>query len=99
MIVDFGSTNLTSSGSAQKINDVDRQLTFISVQAKPGNTGDLHIGVSDVSATNGWTLKPGEAKDIDFDPQGIGIAINMNLLFFDGGTNNDDIEWMVFYKQ
>ncbi len=99
MIIDVGATNLTSSGSAERINNVDRQLTFISVQAKPANAGNIFIGVSDVSSSNGWTLKPGEAKDIDFDPQGIGLFVNMNLLFFDGADTNDDIEWIVFYKQ
>ena len=99
MIVDFGSTNLTSAGSAERVNNVDRQLTFIAFQARPGNTGNIFVGVSDVSSTNGWTLTPGEVRDIDFDPQGIGQSINMNELFFDGATTNDDIEWMVFFKQ
>jgi len=99
MRMDAGSTNLTSAGSAQIIDDSPSAIVFITIQAKPGNTGDIYIGVSDVSSSNGWTLQPGESKDLDFDPLGAGQSITFDQLFFDGATTNDDIEWIVFFKQ
>lgn len=100
MRFDAGSTNLTSSGSAQVVISADDlQIVFIQVKAKPDNIGDIYFGVSDVSSTNKWTLKPGEETSIDFDPSGNGTSISQSVLFFDGATTNDDIEWQVLYKQ
>jgi len=100
MRFDAGSTNLTSSGSAQVVISSDSlQIVFIAIKAKPTNTGDIYFGVSDVSSTNKWTLTPGEETSIDFDPQGLGTSVDQAVLFFDGGTTNDDLQWMVLYKQ
>lgn len=100
MRFDAGSTNLTSAGTAQVVISSDSLLiTFIAIKAKPGNTGDIYFGVSDVSSTNAWTLRPGEETSMDFDPAGQGTSLDQALLFFDGATTNDDIEWQVLYKQ
>lgn len=100
MRFDAGSTNLTASGTAQVvISSDDLQIVFIQIKAKPSNAGDIYFGVSDVSSSNKWTLKPGEETSIDFDPQGKGTSISQSLLFFDGANTNDDLEWQVLYKQ
>lgn len=99
MRFDAGSTNLTSAGTAQKIVDRDLQIVFIAIKAKPGNTNDLYFGRASVSATNGWTLKPGDETSLDFDPSGKGTSVSFQDLHFNGATTNDDIEWMVLYKQ
>lgn len=99
MRIDFGTTNLTSAGAAQQINNVTTKITYLLLQARPGNTGDLYVGLSDVSSTNGWTLQPGAQIAIDFDPDGKGTSIDPSQFYFDGDTTNDDIDWMMIFTQ
>ncbi len=99
MRLDVGTTNLTSAGSAQRVNNDVKRITYLLLQARPGNTGKLYFGMSDVSSTNGWTLEQGAQIALDFDPDGKGTSINFDEFWFDGDTTDDDIDWLAVYVQ
>ena len=98
MRIDFGSTNLTLAGTAQIINDVPEQVTFVKLRAREGNVGNVYVGVSDVTSTNGWTLEPRDVLLIDLDPDGKGSSLPANTFYFNGTTTNDDIDWVYSFK-
>jgi len=98
MRFDAGSTNLTLAGTAQIVNNVPEQVTFVKLRARAANVGNLYIGVSDVTSTNGWELEPRDVLLIDLDPDGKGSSLPANTFYFNGTTTNDDIDWVYSFK-
>ena len=101
MRVDISTTDIPTAGSRVQINNIENRITLIIVQARPGNTGSIYIGMSDVSSTIGWELEPTDQQILDFDPQGKGASIAFSELYADtaGGGNGNDLDWMAIFKQ
>ncbi len=98
MRLDVGSTDIPTAGSAVRILNEPTNIVLIQVQARPGNTANVYVGMSDVSATHGWTLAPKDQTIIDFDPQGKGTSIQVDELWADTDTNGNDIDWILIFK-
>ena len=83
-----GTITVTSAGTrvqaAHKANV--RTVVF---KARPGNTGDTYIGGSDVSATDGMTLAPGESVELS-SPD----AISTSQYFADAANNGDQVDFL-----
>ena len=63
-----------------------RSLIFKSRQA---NTGDVSVGGSDVSTTDGFTLAPGEAVQLNFR-----FAISTAQIWADSYNSGDKIDFL-----
>ena len=61
----------------------------VSFKARTGNTGDMFVGGSDVSSTDGMTLTPGEAITIRTKN-----AISTAQYFADALNNNDQVDFI-----
>ena len=63
-----------------------RSLVF---KARQANTGDVSIGGSDVSSTDGFTLAPGESVGLSFR-----FAISTAQIWADALNNDDKIDFL-----
>lgn len=63
-----------------------RSLVF---KARQSNTGDVSIGGSDVSSSDGFILAPGEAVALSFR-----FAISTAQIWADSLNNNDKIDFL-----
>ncbi len=92
--------NLTAAGTAQAISAGETptsiEVTKVRITAPAANTGSIYIGDSSVSSTNSFAeLLGAGGKDavviIDAKEFSGDAVINLDSIFFDGGTSNDDI--------
>jgi hypothetical protein len=91
MRFDSGTTDVPSATTRVQISNTSDRVKAIDVRGRPGNTGNIFFGVIDVSATNGWTLQPGESITITF---GEGSAKFADF-YVDAATSGDDVDWSV----
>lgn len=78
----FGTKNVTTSGTAEQL-DTATVNSYVKIKALSGNTGDVYIGDSTVTTTNGYPLSAGEeiklnvtdlsniSLDVDTDGEGV----------------------------
>ena len=91
MRFDTGTTDVPSAGTAEQISNTPDRVKAIEAHAPSGNTGSVYFGVSDVSATNGRELAPGEAATYSF---GAGSVL-FSVFYVDAATSGDDLDWAV----
>jgi hypothetical protein len=91
MRFDSGTTDVGTAGTEVQISNTSDRVKAIDVRGRPSNTGNVFFGVSDVTATNGWTLQPGESISITF---GEGSAKFADF-WVDAATSGDDVDWSV----
>jgi len=66
-----------------------RKISVIIMRADPGNTGNVAVGDSGVSLTNGFILQPGESFEAEY---GTGSE-ELGYWWGDAATNGDNIVW------
>ena len=54
MIFDAGTTTVSTAGTEVQISNTTNKVRWIKVKALAANSGKVYLGVSDVSATNGY---------------------------------------------
>jgi hypothetical protein len=60
------------------------------VQAHPSNTGNIFVGGSDVSSSNGFVLEPGDAMNLgQFLDKKRGAVLDLYNFWVVSATNND----------
>ena len=91
MRYDAGSTDVPTAGIRVQISNTADRVKAISVQGRFANLGLVYFGVSDVSATNGWSLRPGQTKSLSF---GEGSVL-YSIFYVDAANNGDDLDWDV----
>jgi hypothetical protein len=91
---DFGSTNVAAAGTAVQVNNVPFKVFAVAFQAPDVNAGKIYIGKSDVSATNGWYLAPGDTLELEF---GDG-SVKMDQYYVDAANNGDDVNWYALFE-
>lgn len=94
MRFDAGSLTITTAGTELQFSNTADKVKSISVKARPANAGNVFLGVSDVTSTNGWTLRPGESKTVDF---GAGSVL-FSTFYGDAATNGDILDWTVILE-
>ena len=96
MKLDAGSTDVPTAGTRRQISNTTDRVLWIQAKANPGNTGNVALGVSDVSMTNGWTLEKTDTVGLKLDFRGESIAFSE--LYVDAATNGDDLDWVVLIE-
>ena len=83
---------VSSAGTAVQISSVDTPVTSIVLQADVDNTGNVFIGDSTVSASNGIELTPGQSFELKSDqiPRQDGELI-LSDIYVDAATNDDKV--------
>jgi hypothetical protein len=93
----FGTTDVPSAGTRVQISNDDFKVKHIEFFARAGNTGNVFVGLSDVSATvNGCELTPEAAarpKGHVVIPIPPGGTVLLSVFYVDAATNGDDVDW------
>ena len=93
MIFDSGTTNVATAGTEVQISNTANKVRWIKVKALAGNSNKVYLGVSDVTASNGYELSAGNEVEINFGDQG--GTVPFSVFYVDAATNNDKVCWSV----
>jgi predicted amino acid racemase len=93
MILDVGTTTVSTAGSEQQLSNTANRVLWLKAKALAANSGIAYLGVSDVTATNGYELSAGNEIEINF--KDVGGTIEFSSLYVDVATNGDKVCWAV----
>jgi len=93
MIFDAGTTTISTAGTEQQISNTPNRVRWIKIKALAANSGITYVGVSDVTATNGYELSAGNEIEISFAD--VGGTITFSTIYVDAATNGDKVCWAV----
>jgi predicted amino acid racemase len=93
MIFDVGTTTVSTAGTEQQISNTANRVRWIKAKALAANSGITYLGVSDVTATNGYELSAGNEIEINFAD--VGGTIAFSTIYVDAATNGDKVCWAV----
>jgi len=93
MIFDAGTTTISTAGTEQRISNTANRVRWIKIKALAANSGIAYVGVSDVTATNGYELSAGNEIEINFAD--VGGTITFSTIYVDAATNGDKVCWAV----
>ena len=93
MKFDAGTTTVTTAGTEVQISNTTNRVRKIQAKALAANSGITYLGVSDVSATNGYELSAGNTITLDFADAG--GTIEFSTIYVDAATNGDKVCWAV----
>lgn len=81
-----GQKIVTTAGTQVALTtDADTYVSIV-IKALAGNTGDIYVGDSDVSSSNGFVLDAGEAVSIDFKI--------LSRIWIDSSVNGEGVSWL-----
>ena len=83
-----GTIDVAAAGTAAQ-SSKSGTIRAISFKARIGNTGNIYLGNSDVSSTNGMELEPGEAWTWTYAKYG-----KIQDWYADAATNGDDVDFV-----
>ena len=93
MIIDIGTTTVSTAGTEQQISNTNNRVLWIKVKALSANSGIAYLGVSDITAANGYELSAGNEIEINF--REIGGSVLASTIYVDVATNGDKVCWAV----
>lgn len=84
---------VTTAGTRVQFNATDLEAAVVSFSAPSGNTGDVFIGDSSVSATAGFCIPKGTTIQVqDMNAAlGHGETLNLKNVYADAATNGDKV--------
>ena len=93
MILDAGTTTISTAGTEQRISNTPNRVRWIKIKALAANSGITYVGVSDVTATNGYELSAGNEIEINFAD--VGGTVAFSTIYVDSASNGDKVCWAV----
>jgi hypothetical protein len=93
MIFDAGTTTVSTAGGEQQISNTSNRVRWLKAKALAANSGIVYIGVSDITATNGYELSAGNEIELNFADAG--GTILLSTVYVDAATNGDKVCWAV----
>ena len=91
---------VTANGTAERITTKETKALYVSIQGTVGNTGDIYVGDSQVSATNaGAILDAGVQMELHAPVVGNGVVpISLKDIWVDAGTAADKVNVFVLER-
>lgn len=89
-VVGSGSQTVTTAGTRVQLSSISVPCKNVTIQSKFANTGNMYLGDSTVSSSNGLVLYPGSATSFRVTPN------NLNLLYIDSAVNGEGVDY--FYE-
>ena len=96
MILDAGTTTVSTAGTEQHIHNTNRRVLWLKAKALAANSGIAYLGVSDITATNGYELSAGNEIEINF--REVGGSVLASTIYVDVATNGDKVCWAVILE-
>ena len=89
MILDAGTTTVSTAGTEQQISNTTTRVLWSKAKALAANSGIAYIGVSDITATNGYELSAGNEVEINF--RELGGSVAFSTIYVDTASNGDKV--------
>ena len=96
MRVDVGVTNVPSAGTGVQLLNVTNRVKWAKFKALKDNSGDVYLGVSDVSASIGYELDATNEIELNFGE--FGGSVPANVFYVDAATNNNKVAWVMILE-
>jgi hypothetical protein len=81
---------VTTAGTAVALGSV--KVPFVTILALPANAGEVYVGQSTVSSTDGFTLEAGKGLSLnDPDPTTTGDKYDLSEIYVDSANNGDKV--------
>ena len=96
MILDAGTTTVSTSGTEQQLSNTANRVLWLKAKALAANSGIAYLGVSDVSTTNGYELSAGNEIEMNF--REIGGSVAFSSIYVDVASNGDKVSWAVILE-
>ena len=96
MILDVGTTTVSTAGTEQRIHNTNSRVLWLKAKALAANSGIAYLGVSDITATNGYELSAGNEIEINF--REVGGSVLASTIYVDVATNGDKVCWAVILE-
>ena len=96
MILDAGTTTVSTAGTEQQISNTTNRVLWIKAKALAANSGIAYLGVSDITATNGYELSAGKEVEINF--RELGGSVAFSTIYVDTASNGDKVCWLVILE-
>ena len=93
MRLDAGITNVSSAGTSVQVNNSTIGVRWVQFKALAANAGLTYVGVSDVSASQGYELSAGNTVELNFSE--LGGSVPANVLYVDAASGGDKISWLM----
>ena len=107
MRIHVGTMNVPTAGTRVQLSShtgikaTDRVL-WLHFSPREDNTGEIFVGMSDVSSTQGFELDPGGAnkqKDkLIMDFRGVGGSVPAGDIWFDADTNANKVDFALIFE-
>ena len=82
--------DVAAAGTAVALNATRIAASWVFIQAKADNTGQIHVGESDVSSTSKMVeLSPSDG--FTFPDNAVPNMYDLKDIFIDAGTNDDGV--------
>ena len=100
MQFDSDIVDVPNAGTPVPLSDTSNRVRWIKFTAPAANSGLTYVGLSDVSATNGYPLTAAGGVDatLELDFAAAGGSVLMSTLYVDAATNGDDVAYAVIYE-
>lgn len=100
IIVTLSPVTVSSAGNAVQLSSSSIFTSSATIQADVDNSGNIYIGDSSVTSSNGIELKPGDVYEFSGDDiRGIGEQIDLSDLYVDAATSNDSVRVTYFKRK
>ena len=96
MIFDAGTSTVSTAGTEQQISNTTNRVLWIKAKALAANSGIAYLGVSDITATNGYELSAGNEVEINF--RELGGSVAFSTIYVDTASNGDKVCWLVILE-
>jgi hypothetical protein len=93
MKIDSGTTTVSTAGTEVQLSNTTNRVRWIKVKALAANSNKVYLGVSDVTATNGYELSAG--NEIELDLISAGGTVAFSVFYLDAAANGDKACWWV----
>ena len=104
MRLDIGNTDVPTAGTRVQLSsdgelNADDRVLWARFKGLPTNTGTVYVGIDDVSATHGWPLEKTDTVGLLLPFRDYQGAIKAGDIYFDAGTNGDDVNWALILEK
>jgi hypothetical protein len=80
-----GQVNVTTAGTAVALGTTNDIISVV-IKAKSSNTGNIYVGGSNVSSSNGLILSAGDAVSLDIN--------NLSSVYIDSDVNGEGVSYL-----
>jgi hypothetical protein len=100
MQFDSDIVDVPSAGTAVQLSNTTNRVLWIKFTAPTANSGITYVGLSDVSATNGYPLGAAGGVDatLELNFEVSGGSVLMSTFYVDAATNGDDVAYAIIYE-